>query len=178
MDSTTSAPPGGFENSITATYFERFLAVWQHPKPLPPARLLIVFFAGLALICGTAAFIGAVPTKIYGHDIFVPLEFGWRVMNGQRPYLDFTSAFGPVLFLVSALGLTISHHSVDGIGYGSAIVALIVGAWAFFLGKNRLASSPLIVLACIIHVVEGAKSLLCYKHVVKTVFGATKEASA
>ena len=24
-------------------------------------------------------------------------------------------------------------------------------------------------LACIIHVVEGAKSLLCYKHVVKTV---------
>jgi len=33
-------------------------------------------------------------------------------------------------------------------------------------------------LACIIHVVEGAKSLLCYKHVVKTVFGATKEASA
>ena len=33
-------------------------------------------------------------------------------------------------------------------------------------------------LACIIHVVEGAKSLLCYKHVVKTVFEATKEASA
>jgi hypothetical protein len=36
----------------------------------------------------------------------------------------------------------------------------------------------LLPLACIIHVVEGAKSLLCYKHVVKTVFGATKEASA
>ena len=36
----------------------------------------------------------------------------------------------------------------------------------------------LTALACIIHVVEGAKSLLCYKHVVKTVFGATKEASA
>jgi hypothetical protein len=33
-------------------------------------------------------------------------------------------------------------------------------------------------LTCIIHVVEGAKSLLCYKHVVKTVFEATKEASA
>ena len=31
------------------------------------------------------------------------------------------------------------------------------------------------VLACIIHVVEGAKSLLCYKHVVKTVFEATKK---
>jgi len=28
-------------------------------------------------------------------------------------------------------------------------------------------------LARIIHVLEGAKSLLCYKHVVKTVFAAT-----
>ena len=33
-------------------------------------------------------------------------------------------------------------------------------------------------LARIIREVEGAKSLLCYKHVVMTVFGATKEASA
>jgi len=41
---------------------------------------------------------------------------------------------------------------------------------------KRLVEDP--HLACIIHVVEGAKSLLCYKHVVKTVFEATKEASA
>ncbi|HLM80661.1 MAG TPA: hypothetical protein VK302_08510 [Terriglobales bacterium] len=33
-------------------------------------------------------------------------------------------------------------------------------------------------LACIIREVEGARSLLCYKHVIKTVFGATEEASA
>jgi|ERR1019366_9093869 hypothetical protein len=39
-------------------------------------------------------------------------------------------------------------------------------------------SCQLPALACIIHVVEGAKSLLCYKHVVRTVFEATKEASA
>jgi hypothetical protein len=47
--------------------------------------------------------------------------------------------------------------------------------------KVRLQEQPfqiLRMLACIIHVVEGAKSLLCYKHVVKTVFEATKEASA
>src|SRR5664280_2860203 len=43
----------------------------------------------------------------------------------------------------------------------------------------RLAADKLTTtLTCIIHVVEGAKSLLCYKHVVKTVFEATKEASA
>jgi len=33
-------------------------------------------------------------------------------------------------------------------------------------------------LTCIIREVEGARSLLCYKHVIKTVFGATEEASA
>ena len=33
-------------------------------------------------------------------------------------------------------------------------------------------------LARIIREVEGAKSLLCYKHVVETVFAATQEASA
>src|ERR1039458_5619298 len=44
--------------------------------------------------------------------------------------------------------------------------------------KDAMGPAARTSLACIIHVVEGAKSLLCYKHVVKTVFGATKEASA
>jgi hypothetical protein len=139
MDSTTNASHKGMDDSTLTTHLERFLVFWQHSNPLTPRRLLIVFLLGLTLICGATAFIGAVPTTVNGHDIFVPLEVGWRVMNGQRPHLDFTSAYGPILFLVSALGLTISHHSVNGIGYGNAIVALIVGVWAFFLGRNRLA---------------------------------------
>jgi hypothetical protein len=32
-------------------------------------------------------------------------------------------------------------------------------------------------LACLIHILEDNKGLLCYKHVVKTMFAATKEAS-
>ena len=147
MDNSTKAQSEDPDRSTAEIYFERFLAVWQNPKPLPPARLLIVFFAGLALICVATAVIGAVPTRRYGHDIFFFLGNGWRVINGQRPHLDFTSPWGPVSFLVSALGLTISRHSVDGIGYGNAIVALIVGSWSFFLGKNRLASSPRIILS-------------------------------
>jgi len=109
--------------------------------------LLLAFLSGLALICGATVFIGAVPTRIYGHDIFTYLATGWRLINGQRPHLDFTSPWGPVGFLASALGLTISHHSADGIGYGSAIVALIVGTWSFLLGNNRLASSPRLILS-------------------------------
>ncbi len=135
------------KNSITQSYLERFLSAWQDSKGLPPARLLIVFFAGLALICGATAFIGAVPTRICGHDIFIPLEAGWRVINGQRPYLDFTSPFGPLWFLISALGLTISRHSANGIGYGSAIVALIVGSWSFFWARTGWRLGPRIILS-------------------------------
>lgn len=40
------------------------------------------------------------------------------------------------------------------------------------------AHAPFEHLTCIIREVEGARSLLCYKHVIKTVFGATEEASA
>ncbi len=142
-----STQSGGVRSSITDIIFERFLAPWQDSEPPSLGRPLIVFLGGLTLICGATALIGAVPARIYGHDIFIYLGNGWRIINGQRPHVDFTSPWGPVGFLVSALGLTISRHSADGIGYGSAIVALIVGSWCFSLGKYRLASSPRIILS-------------------------------
>jgi len=100
--------------------------------------LRAVFFAGLALICGTTALVGAVPTRVFGHDIFFLLDNGWRVINGQRPHLDYYSPWGPVTFLITATGLTIAGYSVDGIGYGNALVALAIGSWTFYLAKNRL----------------------------------------
>ena len=104
IDSATGASHKGPEDYIAAPDLERFLAVSRHFNPLSLRRSLIVFLVGLGLICGATAFIGAVPTRINGHDIFVPLEVGWRVINGQRPHVDFTSAYGPLLFLVSAMG--------------------------------------------------------------------------
>jgi hypothetical protein len=156
MDIPGGSQSGGVKNSKAEIVFERVLAVWQDSKAPSSGRLLIVFFSGLAVICGATAFVGAVPTKIYGHDVFVWLAGGWRAINGQRPHLDFTSPWGPVMFMVSGLGLTISHHSVNGIGYGSAIVALIVGCWSFFLGKNRLASSPRVVLSLFLSAMVAA----------------------
>lgn len=135
------------EDSLAEICFERFLRVWQDSNALSPLRRVIVFLSGLTLICGAAALIGAVPTRIYGHDIFIYLGNGWRLINGQRPHVDFTSPWGPIGFLASALGLTISHHSANGIGYGSSIVAAIVGIWSFLLGKNRLRFSSALILS-------------------------------
>jgi hypothetical protein len=84
---------------------------------------------------------GAVPAPLFGHDIFFLLDNGWRVISGQRPHLDY-SPWGPVTFLITAAGLTISNHSVNGIGYGNALVALLVGGRTFYVAKNRLTLPP------------------------------------
>src|SRR5664280_3085005 len=83
--------------------------------------------------------------------------------------------------------LNLSSTPLDREGWGwHPLKANLRGHWAVTVSGNwrltfsfagggrrfcRLLGLP---LACIIHVVEGAKSLLCYKHVVKTVFEATK----
>jgi hypothetical protein len=147
LEDPTTKEPGSSRQSLVEVCLDRSLEVWRDPIGLQPSRLLVPFFAGLTVICGATAFIGAVPTRIYGHDIFVWLAGGWRAINGQRPHIDFASPFGPFMFLLSGLGLTISHQTADGIGYASAIMALVVGTWSFFLGQNRLASSPRIILS-------------------------------
>ena len=45
-------------------------------------------------------FHGAVPTRVFGHDIFFLLENGWRVVNGQRPHIDFASPWSRLFSLL------------------------------------------------------------------------------
>ena len=110
-------------------------------------RRRVLFVTGLLLISGGAAFIGAVPTRVYGHDIFFLLDNGWRVLNGQRPHVDYVSPWGPLTFLITGLGLLMSSHMVDGIGYASAVAALIIGLWSYVLGRDRLTDSIRILLS-------------------------------
>jgi hypothetical protein len=132
--------------SFADIYVSWFLRIWG-ARDVRPWRLRAVLFAGLALICGTTALVGAVPTRVFGHDIFFLLDNGWRVINDQRPHLDYYSPWGPVTFLVTAMGLTISGYSVDGIGYGNALVALLIGSWTFYLAKNRLTPPIRLILS-------------------------------
>ena len=79
------------------------------------------------------------PTLIYGHDDFLLLENGWRILSGQRPQIDFWSSWGPVMFLAVAAGLKLGKASPNGIGYANAIFGLLIGLWAYRLGRDRLA---------------------------------------
>jgi hypothetical protein len=88
------------------------------------------------------AYIGAVPTLIYGHDAFFFLDNGWRAVHGLRPHLDYWSGWGPLMFLIVAFGLKLSHASPNAIGYGSSLVGLITGLWTYRLGRGRFALVP------------------------------------
>lgn len=103
-----------------------------------PQPLRLLFLGLLVIICLVTALIGAVPTLIFGHDDFLALENGWRILAGQRPQLDFWSPWGPFSFQIMALGLKVSHASPNGIGYGNAIFGFLIGLWAYRLGRNRL----------------------------------------
>lgn len=110
-------------------------------------RRLCLFLFCLAAICAAAAYIGAVPIRKFGHDIFFLLDNGWRVVNGQRPHLDFTSPWGPLSFLVVGAGLVSSQNSADAIGYGAAIFAFVAAVWGYCLCRNSIAFLPRLVVS-------------------------------
>jgi hypothetical protein len=145
----------GANRSFADIYVDWFLTVWG-VQEVRPWRLRAAFFAGLALICGATALMGAVPTRLFGHDVFFLLDNGWRVINGQRPHLDYYSPWGPVTFLITAAGLMISRYSVNGIGYGNALAAFVIGSWTFFVARNRLTPPLRLLLSFLLAVLVAA----------------------
>jgi hypothetical protein len=119
-----------------AGFLDRLPQLWR----LPPSYFRDACAVLLILaVCTGTALIGAVHTRIFGHDIFVLLDSGWRVENGQRPAVDFLPGVGELLPLVMAIGLKLAGNSVRGIGYASALLGAIVGLVSYAIARNRMA---------------------------------------
>ena len=88
-------------------------------------------------IAGMAAGIGAIHARLYGHDIFFLLDNGWRALQGQRVHLDYSSALGPLTFLLVAGGLAVSGNSVASVSYANALFAAVAGLWSVWLVTGR-----------------------------------------
>ena len=141
VSSPESGPP-----PLSRRIWKSFLSFWHVSRGGICDRWYF-FPVCLTVICGTAFFIGSVPTRAFGHDVFFLLENGWRVINGQRPHIDYASPWGPVTFLIAGLGLTLSGFTVNGIGYGNAIFALLVGTWSYRIVRDRLEPIPRILIS-------------------------------
>lgn len=142
---------------IFTSTFDRILQFWCAGSKLQ-FRVTSIFLVALIVICATCALIGAVPTIIFGHDNFFLLENGWRTLYGLRPHLDFWSPWGPLTFLIVGLGLKLSGGSSNGMAYGIALFALLIGLWSYRVSRGRLAPVPralfslyLAILACSPH---------------------------
>src|ERR1700744_879862 len=102
MSATTFARSHG---SGAPSIHQGMAASLAHPLPetIPfthRRQWLLLLFAGL-LLAGVCCFqfsLGAFPTRIYGHDLFVFLNGAWRVASGQVPYVDFYSGLGVLVW--------------------------------------------------------------------------------
>lgn len=101
-----------------------------------------IFIAALVLVCGLSAFIGiAAPLGSFAHDTFFLLDNAYRVIQGQVPDRDFSSAWGPVMFLIDAAGLKLSGMRPTGIGYANALFGSLIAIWAFLIVRTKWSSA-------------------------------------
>ena len=122
----------------------RFLPLTIKSRPAVwPARL---FIGAVIAICGLTVFIGLPPVVMFGHDIFFFLDNCYRVLQGQIPHRDFQSAWGPLIYLIDAVGLKLSGLRPEGLGYATAIFGALVSIWAWLVARRRV--SP--VAACVV----------------------------
>jgi len=127
--------------------FEGLVSWWAGSSDANRLRPLVLAVS-LFLVCLAVAIIGVPLLQVFGHDIFVSLDGGWRVLHGQRPGMDFYSQMGPAYYLLHATGLWLAGDDARGLGYGSALATSLISFWAFFLLRSRMKPAPLFV-ACL-----------------------------
>ena len=130
--------PSTFE--IRTGLVERLLIDFTQSFQKQPSKALLAF-AALFLLgnCAIRAYTGFDGMNGYSHDLFVFLDGGWRVLNGQVPYNDFFTDVGTIVHLQTAFGLVLAGGRAEGLAYAQALTGCGLGIWAYALVANRLA---------------------------------------
>lgn len=139
---------------LTSTRSERFyftlrhLAAnmedfWRQPFGRAGSAIFWLMLLGLAAARASVALYG---TRRSSADAFLVLDGAWRMLNGQRPHLDFNSMVGPAAYLPTLVGFRLASNTVAGFGYGQALMALLLGGWAYWLG-GKLYQVPRVIYA-------------------------------
>jgi hypothetical protein len=89
-------------------------------------------------------------SRIYTQDAFSILDGAWRVINGQRPHVDFYSGLGPVTYLMTAAGVMLASGNAVGLAYGQAIFGCLAGLWGYLLCQRRLRDWATILLCVMV----------------------------
>jgi hypothetical protein len=126
-----------------------FIRPWNFPALgyLPVRALVATLILGL---CFIRAYVGLWGMRVYTHDAFSLLDGAWRILNGQRPHIDFYTGLGPVTYLITAAGVLIAAGNAAGLAYGQALFGCLAGLWAYRLGERRLRGPATIVMCTIV----------------------------
>jgi hypothetical protein len=126
-----------------------FLAGWWNLPILDylPIRALVALI--ILGVCFVRAYVGMWGSRIYTPDAFAMLDGAWRIINGQRPHVDFYTGLGPVTYLITAVGVAIASGNAAGLAYGQALFGCVAGLWTYLLCERRLRGLATL-LACII----------------------------
>jgi hypothetical protein len=125
---------------------ETFVLWWSGFKQSLRCRRILALC--LAAICAAVVAVGVPNLRYFGQDVFIALDGGWRVLNGQRPAVDFLATMGPVWYLLWAGGMAVAGKSAIGLAWASGFAAVVIAAWSCLLLRRRMAPLPLF-LACI-----------------------------
>ena len=119
-------------------------------------RVFPLFLAVLAGVCALEVALGALPTRIYGHDFFVFLDGAWRVANGQVPCVDFYSGLGILIWNPLRWALAVYSYNAAAIGLARAFYTAVIGVWFLLLMRRepmRIASA---LLGCFVLIFVSA----------------------
>lgn len=125
----------------------KFNRAWTSPA-FDSLTVRAVLCIIVAAICLSRALIGLKGMQSFSHDAFMMLDGAWRMLNGQRPHIDFSTNVGTLAYVPTAIGLWMAHYHAQGFGYGQALAGFLLTVWAYILGRRRL-SGLLIALFCL-----------------------------
>jgi hypothetical protein len=135
--------------SSSSRLLARFITSWNFPALdyLPIRALVAMLILGA---CFVRAYVALWGSRIYTQDAFSMLDGAWRVINGQRPHLDFYTGLGPVTYLITAAGVAIAKGNAAGLAYGQALFGCVAGLWAYLLCERRMRSVATILVSVIV----------------------------
>ncbi len=96
-----------------------------------------LYLGSLVGLCALEVALGAMPTRVYAHDMFIFLDGAWRMANGQIPSRDFYSGYGVLVWAPLRWGLALYGDNANSLGLVRALYTAVIGLW--FLLLTRLA---------------------------------------
>jgi hypothetical protein len=103
-----------------------------------PWPWFLVLLSGILIGAGWLIAAGPATQDEWAGDIFAFIDGAWRVMQGQRPHVDFNTSLGFGFFLIMALGFELFGMSIHAVPGLLALLGVTIALWCWAVSITRL----------------------------------------